>query len=118
MGIAMSPRQKMMMERTIAKIGRSIKNFEMFIAVAPLSLSRRGDGCEALIRRFHLGDLRSYGRTWEEDHLKTSYNDVVFGRQARLHDAQSIRHAAEDDVLTLRCVPRPDDVNVLPVLGR
>src|ERR1700676_168391 len=116
MGIAMSPRQKIMMERTIAKIGRSIKNFEMFIAVAPLSLSRRGDGREALIRRFHLGGLRSYGRTWEEDQLKTAYNDAVFASQTGLNDAQSIRHAAEDDVLTLRCVPRSNDINVLPVL--
>ena len=30
----MSPRQKMMIERTIAKIGRSIKNLEIFMGAA------------------------------------------------------------------------------------
>src|ERR1700677_768628 len=90
----------------------------MFIAVAPLSLSRRSDVGEALIRRFHLGRLRSNRSAWEKDQLKTSHNDAIFRSQTGLHDAQSIRRAAEDDVLALRCVPRSDDVNVLPVLVR
>jgi hypothetical protein len=34
-GIEMSPARKMMTESTIAKIGRSMKNFEMFMAASP-----------------------------------------------------------------------------------
>jgi hypothetical protein len=47
MGIAMSPSQKMMMERTIAKIGRSIKNFDLYLLATFLRTTLLGMSLQA-----------------------------------------------------------------------
>src|SRR3984957_5028490 len=114
-GIARIPAAVMRIASTVAKIGRSMKNDEMFIgrALRGAGRSRRGArngrvGAHGHRLRRH-GDAGMYA-------LGTVHDDDVSGLQALANDAQSVDHPAELDAAILHLVVCPQHENVLLVL--
>src|SRR6201999_2719928 len=115
-GIAISPRLKMMTDSTTAKIGRSIKNFEKFMAVISLLDPGRSGFAGLRDQGFHRRRLRVDRGPWEVDLLETANDDLVVRRQSRLHCAESVHRSAKYDVFPLGLITRADDIHILPIL--
>src|SRR6267154_769305 len=115
-GIANIPAAVMRIASTVAKIGRSMKNDEMFIGRATLRGfgrcgRRTGRGCVGA----HGHRLRRHGEARMRT-LSAVHHDDVSRLQALANDAQSVDHAAELDAAILHLVVCPQQENVLLVL--
>src|SRR5258708_29033527 len=115
-GIANIPAAVMMMASTVAKIGRSMKNDEMFIGRATLrGLGRCGRRTDRGCVGAHGHRLRRHGEARMRT-LGAVHHDDVSRLQALANDAQPVDHAAELDAAILHLVIRPQQEDVLLVL--
>src|SRR5260370_6539336 len=107
-GIARIPAAVMRIASTVAKIGRSMKNDEMFIGRATL----RGFGrCGRRTGRGRVGAHGHRLRRHGEARMRTLgaiHDDDVSRLQAFADDAQPVDHAAELDAAILHLVVRPN----------
>ena len=102
--MAINPREKMMMDKTIAKIGRSIKNFEKSIDLSVPYFLRflRGNGGTAGSFRSHRDLSGSDRRTWDVDLLQSADNHFVSWGKTGLNQALTVCHASSYDIFALR----------------
>src|SRR5882762_6155414 len=113
-GIANIPAAVMRIASTVAKIGRSMKNEEMFIARPTLrGAGRRRRGAGRIGAHGHR--LRRHGEARMRT-LGAVHHDDVSRLQALANDAQAVDHAAELDAAILHLVVCPQQENVLLVL--
>src|SRR5271156_2612769 len=98
-GIDNSPATVMIIASTEAKIGRSMKNEEMFMAL------RR-----ALGRRVHRYPLRCDGYAGMHA-LRAVHDDDIARLQALTHDAQAVDHSSERDLTILDLVVGSDKLH-------
>src|ERR1700689_373139 len=95
-GMASRPAAVITMASAVAKIGRSMKNEEMFTRAQSLRRRRRG-GCTGRdIAGGHRDRLWCHGDAWMYP-LRPADDDNVSGLQSLAHDAQSVDHSREFD---------------------
>src|ERR1700722_5737059 len=92
-GMARRPATVMMMARTVAKIGRSIKNDEMFMGGLSLRGRRRGGGRCNLVGAH--GDPLGCDHPSRVHALRTVDHDHVAWFQPLMHHSQAIDDATE-----------------------
>src|SRR5437763_994028 len=111
-GIANKPAAVMRIASTVAKIGRSMKNDEMFTAgLGCAGRCRRSAGCIGA----HGHHLRSHGEAGMRA-LCTVHDHHVSGLQALAHDAQPVKHAAELDASIRHLIVRLEHQDVFLIL--
>src|SRR6266550_376735 len=123
---AKSPATKISTDSTPAKIGRSMKNLEIFISrprrrcrVPRFALSACGDVARRrrlrLIATGHGNELRRKQRAWAHA-LQSIHHDPLAGREAICHHAQAIDEHAERHLAVGGLVVGADHHDVFLVL--
>src|SRR5271163_4507778 len=107
-GIASSPATVISIARTVANIGRSMKNEEIFIVYAAL----RGGRCAV---RAHGHALRRHGDAGMHP-LRTVHDDYIAGFQSLAHHAQAVDHAAQCDLAIFDFVAGTEQQHVFLIL--
>src|SRR5271169_886164 len=107
-GIASSPPTVISIARTVANIGRSMKNEEIFIAYAA---SR--SGMRAV--RAHGHALRRHGNPGMHS-LRAVHDDHITGFQSVAHDAQAVDHTAQSDLAIFDFVVRAEQQHIFLIL--
>src|SRR5690606_4215312 len=109
-GIAIRPAAKITIDRTAAKIGRSMKNFEK--SIAPVSSVIRDVGCD----RLHRYGFR-INRKARHIHFIHAVDDHLVARgEAAFNDAQPVGLAAKLDVVALGFALLVNNPHVLAIL--
>src|SRR6202042_1631288 len=105
LGIASKPATVIKMARTVAKIGRSMKNEEIFIAWA-LRCGRPAGRCRRRVGP-HVYALRR-NRDSRVHALRAVHDDHIAGLEALAHDAHAVNHATELHLAVLDFVFRAE----------
>src|SRR5580698_6740043 len=107
-GIASSPPTVISIARTVANIGRSMKNEEMFIACGSLRRGRRAV-------RAHRDSLRRHGDPGMHA-LRAVDHDHIPGFQAVAHDTQTVDYASQRDFAIFDLIVGAEQQHVLLTL--
>src|ERR1700727_2809259 len=111
-GIASKPATVINMARTVAKIGRSMKNEEIFMRT--LRCARRG-GCSGRRVGTHAYTLRR-NRNSRVHALRAVHDDHIAGLETLAHDTQAIDHTAQFHLAVFDLVVGAEQQHVLLAL--
>src|ERR1700727_510529 len=111
-GIASKPATVIKMARTVAKIGRSMKNEDIFMRA--LEGGRRADRSGRRVGP-HVYALRR-NRNSRLHALRAVHDDHIAGLEALAHDAHAVNHATELHLAVLDLVIRAEQQHVFLAL--